>query len=180
MSSKRKQKFFVTAVCAACVVTTAGATVWAGAPKCPPGERPSLSGCRSSAPQLRSTAKPAEAHGPGATGTAERPEPKRPPVPDASLRPTSTLERANRRLLVEEITRLERLVQATRPKSPDRAQLLLRIAGAYAELAAAAERDHIRLEIQIEKMEREQHARDAAEKKAPPPPIASPPTRGVM
>jgi hypothetical protein len=86
----------------------------------------------------------------------ERPRPA--PRPDASLRPPNSLERANRHLLIEEIARLEGLVKVTHPKSPDRPQLLMRLAGAYAELSALAERDHTRLEIEAEERERAQKA----------------------
>jgi hypothetical protein len=80
--------------------------------------------------------------------------PKAPLAPDSTLRAPNVLERADRRLLLQEIARLEKLVKATHPKSPDRPMLLLRLAGAYSELRAQSERDYTRLEIQIEEMER--------------------------
>lgn len=129
-------------------------------PACPQGQRPGITGCRSGAPQLRNAdaaigateeSKPSD--GKASTGEKARSQ-KTPPVPDASLRPPNSLERANRRLLVEEIGRLEKLVKTTHPKSPDRPMLLLRLAGAYSELRALSERDYTRLEIQVEEMER--------------------------
>jgi hypothetical protein len=94
--------------------------------------------------------------------------PKPAPRPDASLRPPNSLERADRRLLVQEIARLENLVKMTHSKSPDRPLLLLRLAGAYSELAKLAEQDHTRLEIQVEEIEREQRATPPTNKQLAP------------
>jgi hypothetical protein len=52
------------------------------------------------------------------------------------------LVRRSRALLVEEIAGLEVLLQKTPPKSPDRAEIVLRLANGYAELTAIAEREH--------------------------------------
>ncbi len=94
--------------------------------------------------------------------------PKAPPPPDASLRPPNSLERANRKLLMEEIARLESLVKATHPKSPDRPMLLLRLAGAYSELRNISERDYTRLEMQVEEMERAKRATPPTNKQLAP------------
>src|SRR5689334_16776634 len=89
------------------------------APTCQAGERRTIDGCRS---------------GTAALGThpvvapAPQPMAKSPPKPDVSLRPTqSLLEAADRRLLVEEIARLERLVAAMPKKAVDRAMMLKRL-----------------------------------------------------
>lgn len=167
-------------------VLSAAPALSAAPPNCPPGERPSLAGCTRHAPELRRlppkpVASPAiraddcpKAAGEGATAAP------RVRCPDASLRPANLLERADRRLLVEEIAGLERLVKATTPKSPDRPLLLLRLAGAYAELAAIAEREHTELEIRVEELGRKLHAPPAKAPAEHPPEIAQPPRRGYL
>jgi hypothetical protein len=52
-----------------------------------------------------------------------------------------------RALLITEITGLERLYNQTPKTSPDRPQLILRLAEAYAELEQAAQRDKIQADI---------------------------------
>ena len=140
-------------------------------PACPPGQRPGISGCRSGTPQVRSATPPSGAAAAKQGGEAAAPaeeRPKVPPAPDSSLRPPNSLERADRRLLLQEIASLERLVKATHPKSPDRPMLLLRLAGAYSELRSASERDYTRLEIQIEEMKRIERTRPPTNKQLSP------------
>lgn len=144
-------------------------------PVCPPGQRQGISGCRSGAPQVRLTTQPAtdatrpatDASKPadGRSAPAKRSTPNVAPPPDASLRPPNSLERADRRLLIQEIARLESLVKVTHPKSPDRAQLLLRLAGAYSELAVLAEHDKTRFELQVEDMDRDKRAHPPTNRK---------------
>ena len=55
-----------------------------------------------------------------------------------------------RALLITEITGLERLYKQTPKTSPDRPQLILRLAEAYAELEQAAQRDKIQADIQLQ------------------------------
>jgi len=62
-----------------------------------------------------------------------------------------------RALLITEITGLERLYNQTPKTSPDRPQLILRLAEAYAELEQAAQRDKIQADIKLQ---------DAKKKKA--------------
>jgi hypothetical protein len=51
---------------------------------------------------------------------------------------------------VEEIARLEALLEKTSRKSPDRATLVLRLANDYAELTALAQREHTLREIEAD------------------------------
>ena len=53
----------------------------------------------------------------------------------------STLQPRARALLVTELTGLERLLEATPTRSPDRPQLVRRLAEGYVELRVAASRD---------------------------------------
>lgn len=59
-----------------------------------------------------------------------------------------------RALLITEIQGLERLYKQTPKKSPDRPQLILRLAEAYAELEQAAVRDKIQADIQLQDAKR--------------------------
>jgi hypothetical protein len=64
------------------------------------------------------------------------------------------LEAADRRLLLDEIARLEALVKDTRKKAPDRAGLARRLAEAYAELAALANREAIQKDLSLEELQK--------------------------
>jgi hypothetical protein len=66
---------------------------------------------------------------------------------------------------VQEIARLEDLLKATHPKSPDRPMLLLRLAGAYSELRTVSEHDYTRLEIEVEALERQRKAAPPANRR---------------
>jgi hypothetical protein len=59
-----------------------------------------------------------------------------------------------RALLITEITGLERLYKQTPKSSPDRPQLILRLAEAYAELEQAALRDKIQADIKLQDAKR--------------------------
>lgn len=63
---------------------------------------------------------------------------------------TTRLQARARALLITEISGLERLYQRTSRRSPDRAQLIRRLAEGYVELEAAATRDAIQAEIDAE------------------------------
>lgn len=73
---------------------------------------------------------------------AQKAPPPRTPSLDrdfvTQLRAPGPLELRTKALLVAELARLERLLQATPKKSPDRPLLLRRLAEGYAELAAIA------------------------------------------
>lgn len=160
-------------VCTWCVGACFASTIFAKAPVCPPGQRPGISGCRSGAPELRAAAPTSSAG--AAAPAASRPSPgsknaspKAPPPPDASLRPPNSLERADKKLLIEEIARLENLLKVTHPNSPDRPMLLMRLAGAYSELRTLSERDYTRLEMQVQEMERAKRATPPINKQLAP------------
>jgi TolA-binding protein len=60
---------------------------------------------------------------------------------------TTRLQARGRQLLITEISGLERLYKATPRQSPDRAQLVRRLAEGYVELESAATRDKIKADI---------------------------------
>ncbi len=60
---------------------------------------------------------------------------------------TTRLQARGRKLLITEISGLERLYKRTSRRSPDRAQLVRRLAEAYVELESAASRDKIKADI---------------------------------
>ena len=108
------------------------------------GLRPTLSGCA----ELAQHAKVGHAR----SGKSKASQLRKPSITgDVLRRPEKApLERQSRKLLLGEIQRLEALLRVTHPKSPDRPQLVRRIAEDYAELAALAERDRIVAELRAE------------------------------
>ena len=126
-------------------VTAAAVTTGAKPPTCPPGKRPTLSGCASTNPSLRATTHSVEKVAPAGSTS-----PRRMDAPETQLRPDVPLVRRSRALLVEEIAELEVLLQKTPSKSPDRAGVVLRLANDYAELTAIAEREHTLHEIEAD------------------------------
>lgn len=67
---------------------------------------------------------------------------------------TTRLKARARALLITEISGLERLYASTRKKSPDRPQLVRRLAEGYVELEAAANRDKIQGEVDADDAKR--------------------------
>jgi hypothetical protein len=63
---------------------------------------------------------------------------------------TTRLQARGRALLITEISGLERLYKRTPRRSPDRAQLVRRLAEGYVELESAATRDKIKADIDAE------------------------------
>jgi len=104
-----------------------------------------------------------------------------PKAPDSGLRyQPKPLELADRRLLLQEITRLETLVKGTRKKSRDRAALVLRLAEAYAELARVSQRELTIREMILDEAERERAAAEREQASKPPakrPAPSGPPRR---
>lgn len=74
------------------------------------------------------------------------------------------MQKRARALLITEITGLERLYKATPAKSPDRPQLTLRLADAYAELEQAAIRDKITADIEVQDLQRKKKDTSKARK----------------
>jgi len=107
------------------------------APKtsCPGGQRPGISGCMDASPRARLTA--AAAAKPPATKPVPKPDPE---LSAARAKPTP-LERQSRTMLIQELKRLEALLQKTPEGSPDFLILLRRLGDGYAELEALAERE---------------------------------------
>jgi hypothetical protein len=65
------------------------------------------------------------------------------------------LPKRSRRLLVLELSRLERLLAATPKKAPERPRLIRRLAEGYAELAALAAHERAVAEERLRREERE-------------------------
>jgi tetratricopeptide (TPR) repeat protein len=70
---------------------------------------------------------------------------------------TTRLKARARALLITEITGLERLYKRTRKKSPDRPQLVRRLAEGYVELGSAATRDKTQSEIEADDAKRKKN-----------------------
>jgi hypothetical protein len=155
----------------ASIVTATAATTRAKPPACPPGQRPTLSGCASTMPSLRTTTQPVEKA--AAAGSAA---PRRVAPPATDFRPDVPLARRSRALLVKEIAELESLLQKTPPQSPDRAGLVLRLANDYADLTAIAEREHTLREIETEAARDEMNRaeRERARPRSTPTPQSGP------
>jgi hypothetical protein len=133
---------------------------------CPLGQRPTPTGCISTAPSLHTTAPPVG----DKTAPAAPASPQRPSAPELDVRLQASLSHRTRALLVEEIARLESLLKSTPAKSPDRAARVLRVADDYAELAKLAEREHTFREIEVDAARREldRDDRQRARKKSTP------------
>lgn len=119
--------------------------------KCPPGQRPGISGCIAGAPRARATASPTKE--PQKSATVNK------PTVDPELDPRALARVADKRLLLAELQRLESLLQVTKKDSPDRPVLLRRLAEGYAELERIAT-----LERETAKLRAERAAREEAEK----------------
>jgi tetratricopeptide (TPR) repeat protein len=68
---------------------------------------------------------------------------------------TTRLQARGRQLLITEISGLERLYKRTQRQSPDRQQLVRRLAEAYVELESAATRDAIKAQVDSQDAERD-------------------------
>jgi len=133
---------------------------------CPPGMRPSIGGCVEGAPaRIRLT--------PGAEAASKlkavRATAPRSPDVDADALRAPVLEHHSRRLLTRELVRLEALLRSTPRGSPDRAQIVKRLAEGYAELALLAERERMAAELAAEQAERERKARPRRQTPTPYP-----------
>ena len=93
---------------------------------------------------------------------------KDPGMMGAALRDTrkTRLKARARQLLISEIQGLERLYRRTRKKSPDRPQLIRRLAEGYVELESAAERDRTAAEIKVQDARRKKRRNSKARREA--------------
>jgi hypothetical protein len=82
------------------------------------------------------------------------------------------LTEQRRRLLIAELARLERLVAATRTRSPDRAALVRRLAEGYRELATIAERK--KTQAEADAADAKKQLEKPADKRRPKKPTAPP------
>ena len=126
---------------------------------CPPGQRPSLSGCVDGS---------AKAQARSAVRASARPKPVPPPDPAVAVERAKPppLEIVSQHLLIRELLRLEAMLKVTRTDSPDYPMILLRLAEGFAELEAIAERHRARAQAAADA--EEQAAKKAQEKKKPP------------
>jgi hypothetical protein len=108
---------------------------------CPAGTRPGIQGCIDPGARAIVRSVRSETRTPGA----------KLPAPDDKLRIARSaprvLEERRKALLILELVRLEKILEVTPQKAPDRPVLLRRLAEGYAELAAIADRTRMRAEI---------------------------------
>jgi hypothetical protein len=129
--------------------------------RCPAGQRPSLSGCVDGSSQARARATP--------EAQAKPKGPKAVPKPDPAL----TVARAKvgwsetrtKQLLIQELIRLEAMLDKTPENSPDHPVILRRLAEGYAELEMIAERERAKSQAAADVLE--QSARDDEKAKKP-------------
>lgn len=141
-----------------------------------PSEEPSKTTCRVEVGQPRPegcapwSGKPSGAERAArAAREATPPAPKpRAPEPDRIDPRKRRLEDQSRALLIQELARLERLFHSTPAESKERAQIVLRLADTFAELARLSE---------IESIEAEERARRARAAVRPEPPPKKPPPK---
>ena len=129
---------------------------------CPPGTRPGIQGCIDGSARAIVRSVRSETRTSGA----------KVPAPDDKLRTAPSaprwLEDRSKALLILELARLEKMLEVTPPKAPDRPILLRRLAEGFAELAALADRARVRAEI------RAQHDAPASR------PVSRPPRKTVF
>ncbi|HEX5100231.1 MAG TPA: hypothetical protein VFV94_12055 [Polyangiaceae bacterium] len=146
------------ALCASLVSLPSGARADVAPKKmCPGGQRPGISGCVDATPRARlteaATAKP----------PATKPIPKPDPELSAARAKPMPLERQSRTMLIQELKRLEALLQKTPEGSPDFLIVLRRLGDGYAELEVLAERERAKASAAADDAERA--AREAPKKK---------------
>lgn len=123
-------------------------------PKCPNGQRPSLSGCvGAGAARLRTV--------PGAEPrpAAPKPVPRPDPALSAARAERTPLQHQSRVFLMRELARLEALLKSTPERSPDFPVLLKRLGDGYAELERVAERERAEAQAAADDAERAERAR---------------------
>ena len=125
-------------------------------PKCPAGQRPSLSGCVHGSPAQLRTAPGAEPR-----PATPKPVPRPDPTLSAAHAAKTPLEHQSRVFLMRELTRLEALLKSTPENSPDYPVLLHRLGDGYAELERLAEQERAKAQAAADDAER-------AERAAPP------------
>jgi hypothetical protein len=114
---------------------------------CPGGQRPGISGCMDASPRARLTAAAAKP-------PASKPVPKPDPELSAARAKPTPLERQSRSMLIQELKRLEALLQKTPEGSPDFLILLRRLGDGYAELEVLAERERAKADAAAADAER--------------------------
>lgn len=127
--------------------------------RCGPGQRPGINGCVDAAPRARLKNEPPAKARDGVPA----------PSADSSLRPPaderSPARAAERRLLVQELQQLEKLLQKLPANAPERAAILRRLAEAYADLARRAEYDREQARLRMERAKRDEMLERASERR---------------
>jgi hypothetical protein len=143
---------------------------------CPPGQRPSVSGCieGSRHAQIRTVGDAGER--PSRTLAVPKPD------VDSELDPLKQKrwDTARKLLLIQELQQLERVFAATPKNAPDRPNIIRRLAEGYAELEAISERERIEQELLAELAKRAEQAAvrgQAKDTDAPQPGRAAPKVR---
>lgn len=118
--------------------------------RCPPGQRPSLSGCIDAGAPARLRTRPVAQTRPA----AEKPVPKPDPTLAVERAERPPLEIRKKHLLIQELARLESVLRETPESSPDHPILLRRLAEGYAELEMLAERERAASQAAADDLER--------------------------
>jgi hypothetical protein len=129
--------------------------------RCPAGQRPSLSGCVDGSSQARARPTP-EAQ---AKPKGPKPVPKPDPAATVARAKVGWGETKTKQLLIQELIRLEAMLEKTPENSPDHPVILRRLAEGYAELEMIAERERAKSQAAADVLE--QSARDAEKAKKP-------------
>jgi hypothetical protein len=144
------------------ISTTAGsAAAQTSRTRCPPGQRPSLSGCVDGSSQARARATPEAKAKPPAAKPVPKPDPE---FAAARAKPNFYVNK-QKELLVQELIRLESMLKKTPENSPDHPVILRRLAEGYAELEMLSERERAKSQAAADALE--QAARDAEKAKKP-------------
>lgn len=146
-------------LCALLPLTVLAFTTQVGAAPAPPS--PSACAVEPGVPRPAGCA-PWSGAGTRAQETKRKPSratPKLPPLAEQDVR-ARRIERQSRALLLRELGRLEQLFRSTPDKSPERAQIVLRLADTFAQLARLSEIE------ELEAAERARRATRAAKKAA--------------
>jgi hypothetical protein len=128
--------------------------------RCPPGQRPSLSGCVDGSAHAKARVRPDATAGPAEAKSVPRPDPA---LVVERAQPKS-LELSSKALLVRELARLESILKTTPDDSPDRPIVLRRLAEGYVELERIAERERARAQAAADAEERAARELEKAKK----------------
>ncbi len=131
---------------------------------CPPGQRPSLSGCVDGSSQARARTTPEAQPKP----RGPKPVPKPDPALIVERAKPAVLETQKKNLLIRELVRLESMLKDTPENSPDHPIILRRLAEGYAELEMIAERERATSQAAADVLQQAVRDAEKAKKQKPP------------